>query len=152
MSTATAPPPTAGRKRKPLLVKPANIEGMEEEERYKPIEWPLVRRMLGVLAPFKHQYLLGLTVGLVHVSCELAGPKFMGHVINYATDFGAHKLKPMPNEHGAMWHLTYVMLAWGAVCVLSFILQRATILLMTAAGESVQFTLRRRLFKHLQAL
>ena len=57
------PPPTAQRRRKPLLVKPANIEGMEAEERYKPIEWPLVRRLLGVLAPYRKQYAFGLLLG-----------------------------------------------------------------------------------------
>ena len=151
--TTTAAPPTAGRKRKPLLVKPANIEGMEEEERYKPIEWPLVKRLLKSLAPFKKQFIMGLLVGLVHVSCELTGPKFMQHIINYCTGFYTGQLPNHPTQRQAILHITLVIWCyWAIVCVLSFILQRQTILMMTRAGESVQFDLRRRLFQHLQEL
>ena len=60
---------------------------MEEEETYKPIEWPLVRRLLSVLAPYKRQYLIGLALGLVHISCDMAGPKFMQHLIDFGTEF-----------------------------------------------------------------
>src|SRR2546428_172531 len=115
MSTASSiqtPPPTAGRRRKPLLVKPANLEGMEEEERYKPIEWPLVRRLLRTLAPFKMQYLLGLALGLVHVSCDMASPTFMRHVIDYGTNFIAKKLPVMPTQSSAIAHVTWVILFW----------------------------------------
>src|SRR5215213_5667556 len=95
---APIPPPTAGRRRKPLLVKPANLEGMEEEERYKPIEWPLVKRLLSTLAAFKKQYLIGLALGLVHVTCDMASPKFMQHVIDYVTNFTIRKLPWMPTS------------------------------------------------------
>src|SRR5437773_11349372 len=44
------------------------------------------------------------------------------------------------------------MILWAMVAVVSFTLQRATILVMTRAGESVQFHIRRRLFGHLQDL
>jgi ATP-binding cassette subfamily B protein len=145
---------TTGRKRKPLLVAPPKIAeaGEGEEERYKPIEWPLVRRLLGVLAPYKKQYLFGLAVGLVHITCDLVGPQFMKHLINFVTRFGGGQLTPMPTAGQAVRHLTLVILFWAAVAVVSFTLQRATIIVMTRAGESVQFNLRRRLFRHLQEL
>jgi ATP-binding cassette subfamily B protein len=146
------PPPTAQRKRKPLLVKPADIEGMEAEERYKPIEWPLVRRLLGVLAPYKKQYALGLALGLAHVTCDLASPKFMQHIIDYVTKFAHAQLAVMPTDRGAVWHITVIVMLWALVSAMSFILQRATIIVMTRAGETVQFNLRRRLFAHLQEL
>jgi ATP-binding cassette subfamily B protein len=151
MSVAV-PPPTAQRKRKPLLVKPANIEGMEEEERYKPIEWPLVKRLLGVLAPWKKQYTLGMVLGLVHVTCDLASPQFMRHIIDYVTQFAQGRLAAPSAQSGAIWHITFIIGLWALVCVASFMLQRATILVMTRAGEAVQFTIRRRLFAHLQQL
>src|SRR5688500_19303917 len=93
---------TGGRKRKPLLVAPPKINeaGEGEEERYKPIEWPLVRRLLGVLAPYKKQYLWGLALGLVHVTCDMLGPQFMKHLINYVTGFGRGELTPMPTQGG----------------------------------------------------
>src|SRR5687768_9320996 len=116
---------TTGRKRKPLLVAPPKIHesGEGEEERYKPIEWPLVRRLLGVLAPYKKQYLWGLLLGLIHVSCDLASPRFMQHIIDYVTNFVARTLPVMPTKGDAKWHIAWVVLAWGAVCVVSFLMQ-----------------------------
>jgi ATP-binding cassette subfamily B protein len=153
--TVATPPPTAGRRRKPLLVKPANIGDMIDEERYKPIEWPMVRRLLRTLAPYKKQYMIGLALGLVHVTCDMTGPKFMQHLI----DFGQAYIKSptgaptkVYNLPGAVEYLTVVIVIWAAVAVTSFVFQRATILIMTRAGESVQFLLRRRLFAHLQDL
>src|SRR5438067_9905465 len=108
-SISAVPPPTAGRKRKPLLVRPSNFEGMEEEERYKPIEWPLVRRLLSVLAPYKKQYLMGLVVGLIHVSCDLTPPLFVRHIINYCTAYLTGQLTPMPTQAQAILHITFVI-------------------------------------------
>jgi ATP-binding cassette subfamily B protein len=140
------------RKRRPLLVKPARISDESDEERYKPIEWPLVRRLLTVLAPYRKQYLFGLGLGLVHVLCDMSGPTFMKYVINFVTDFtfGGMKLDGLTRD--AFHFLTVVMLLWAVVALASFLFQRATILVMTRAGESVQFDIRRRLFSHLQDL
>ena len=139
------------RRRKPLLVKPAKISEEGDDERYKPIEWPLVRRLLTLLAPYRQQYLLGLVLGLIHVSCDLAGPTFMKWVINDVTDFLSHNPAGAP-AGGAIRNVTLIMLFWACVAVTSFLFQRATILILTRAGESVQFDIRRRLFAHLQDL
>jgi ATP-binding cassette subfamily B protein len=153
VSTAT-PFSTPGRKRTPLLVAPPKTHevGEGEEERYKPIEWSLVRRLLTVLAPYKRQYLIGLGFGLVHVLCDMSGPKFMSHTIDYVKGFTEGKLANMPAQNGAIRHVCVIIALWAAVAVVSFLLQRQTIIVMTRAGESVQFDLRRRLFRHLQAL
>src|SRR6184192_1838553 len=135
-----APPPTAGRRRKPLLVKPANLGDMIDEERYKPIEWPMVRRLLSTLGPYKKQYLFGLALGLVHVTCDLSGPLFMKRLIDFGQAFVPvkspssvpSKLYSLP---GAVEYLTIVVVIWALVAVTSFILQRATILVITRAGE-----------------
>ncbi|HYO10891.1 MAG TPA: ABC transporter ATP-binding protein [Tepidisphaeraceae bacterium] len=155
-ANTTPPPPTppsaTRRGRKPLLVKPATLEGMESEEQYKPIEWPLVRRLLTTLAPYKKQYALGLALGIVHVACDMASPKFMQHVIDYVTNFTSGTIQVSGGARGAVWHITFVIMLWAGVSVVSFVLQRATIIVMTRAGESVQFNIRRRLFSHLQQL
>lgn len=144
---------TTRRPRKPLLVKPANIAGeMGEEERYKPIEWKLIRRLLSVLAPYKKQYVIGLILGLIHVSCDMTGPLFMKHVINFVTAYVNKSLPATVTSNAVIIHITWIILLWAVVAVASFILQRATILIMTRAGESVQFHVRRRLFAHLQDL
>jgi hypothetical protein len=81
-----------------------------------------------------------LAVGLVHVTCDLLGPQFMKELINYVTRFGAGDLRPMPTSNQAIGWLTMVIALWAIVSVVSFVLQRATIIIMTRAGESVQFT------------
>jgi hypothetical protein len=49
-----------------LAVRPAPIE-MDDEQKYRPIEWPLVRRLIRELAPFKREYRWGLALGRVQV-------------------------------------------------------------------------------------
>src|SRR5207248_8681703 len=121
---------------------------MIDEERYKPIEWPMVRRMLATLAPYKTQYLIGLAFGLVHVTCDMTGPRFIKHTIDFITKGARSSLAPV--SWGPVTYVTAIIVVWAMVAVASFLLQRATILVMTRAGESVQFLLRRRLFAHLQ--
>jgi ATP-binding cassette, subfamily B, bacterial len=58
----------------------------------------------------------------------------------------------MPAENDAIVHVCLIVLAWAGVFGVALILQRAAILVMTNAGERVQFDLRRKLFDHLQRL
>ena len=76
----------------------------------------------------------------------------MGAVITYCTQSSGLIRSQARTTHEAVVHLTWIMLLWLFVSVLSFILQRQTILIMTRTGESVQFKLRNRLFAHLQKL
>src|SRR5947207_6774510 len=124
---------------------------MIDEERYKPIEWPMVRRLLSTLGPYKKQYLFGLALGLVHVTCDMTGPRFIKHIIDFVTN-KAPRLRWFPPDLGPVQYLSAIIALWALVAILSFTLQRATILVMTRAGESVQFGIRRRLFSHLQDL
>src|SRR5205814_7135384 len=45
-----------------------------------------------------------------------------------------------------------IVALWAVAIACSVVLQRRTIIVMTAAGERVQFLIRRRLFAHLQEL
>jgi ATP-binding cassette subfamily B protein len=158
------------------LLSPPKWESDDEdvEPIYKPINWSMVRRQFSWLAPFKKQYLLGLGVGLIHLILEMLGPKFMGHLIDYVTGFKAGAvpapnrvfaavLAPLgafgravatttPDASDATRHVVAVIVFWAAVLAASMFLQRLTILIMTWAGEQVQFNIRRALFNHLQTL
>jgi ATP-binding cassette subfamily B protein len=92
--------------------------------------------MLRALAPYKKQYILGICLGLTHVLLDQQGPRFMRAIINSSTTRQVISTV-------AFWAMTFV----GSV-----ILQRWTILIVTRAGENVQFDFRRRLFDHLQQL
>jgi len=122
-----------------------------EEARYKPIEWPLVRRLLSWLAPHRKQYALAISVGLIYVLLEMLGPKFLQTIIDYGTAWTTGKL-PLTSRAGAIWHMSKIMLLWAGVFIVSLSCQRWCILIMTRVGELVQFNLRRALFTHLQEL
>jgi ATP-binding cassette subfamily B protein len=109
---------------------------IDQEARYRPIEMWLVKRMLAALAPYRKQYILGVVLGLIYVLLDQQGPRFLRSIINSST---------------AGQILTTIGV-WALVFAGSVLLQRWTILIMTRAGESVQFDFRRKLFNHLQQL
>ncbi len=128
-----------------------NLKGDDEEVHYRPIEWPLIRRLLELLYPFRRQYALGLSMGVLMVILEMMSPQYMRHLVNYVTDYtGAGT--GAATESSAIRHITLVVLAWAATFAAALIVQRFNILVMTRAGETVQFDLRRRMFRHLQRL
>jgi ATP-binding cassette subfamily B protein len=139
-----APPPLAD-------IAP-RIKDDEDDDAYKPIDWAIVRRLLGWLAPFRKQYTLGISVGLVHLLLEMSSPLFMSTLIVYVTGYAQGELKPMPTESGAIRHAVWIVFWWASAFAVSLLLQRWTILIMTRAGERVQLTLRQALFNHLQEL
>ncbi len=131
-------------------VRPAPLES-DDEQRYKPISWPLVRRLLGELARFRKQYILGIAVGLMHVMCDLCGPKFIEAIINFCMMYRAG-LAPGFNDGRAIRQIIVIIAAWTSIFACSVVLQRICIIIMTRAGESVQFSLRQKMFNHLQTL
>ncbi|HEX3358452.1 MAG TPA: ABC transporter ATP-binding protein [Tepidisphaeraceae bacterium] len=130
-----------------LPVKPAPIEN-DDEQRYRPIEWNLLQRMLAELKPYRSQYILGLLIGLVHVTLEMTGPKFIQALINFCKS-----MSDFPGtDSDRIKRILFIMMLWLLISAVSIMLQRVLILIMTRAGESVQFTLREKLFAHLQEL
>jgi ATP-binding cassette subfamily B protein len=145
-----------------------------EEARYKPIDRALVRRLGTLLAPFKWQYALGLALGLAHVTLEMLSPRYMQEIIDRVTAYVAAPAGEAPaltvvsklvrsieratgfglgtGEKAAVAGVILTVAVWAFTLGVSVILQRYLILVMTGAGERVQFDLRRRLFAHLQEL
>jgi ATP-binding cassette subfamily B protein len=122
----------------------------DEELRYKPIDRKLLARTLRLLAPFRARYALGISLGIAMTVAEMMSPKFTQWIINYGISFASGSLTVSPN--GAIAHIVLLVALWAVVLTASVILQRFTILVMTSAGERVQFALRRTLFEHLQKL
>ena len=123
----------------------------DDEDRYRPIQWPLVRRLLSWLYPYRKMYFTAIGLGLVHVLLEMQSPQFVKAIINYGAALQAQSLVGVTMPM-AVRHILWIVLLWALVFTGSVILQRYTILIMTRAGESVQFTFRRALFEHLQKL
>ncbi len=126
----------------------------EEELRYRPIDRQLLRRTLSLLAPFKKAYALGLTLGTTQTILDMFSPKFTQWIIDFGDKYV--RAKAVGQIHivpsAAYWHIAYLVGLWGIVLAAAITLQRFTILVMTGAGERVQFNIRRRLFEHLQRL
>jgi ATP-binding cassette, subfamily B, bacterial len=128
----------------------AQIQTEEGEARYRPIDMALIRRLAALLRPYKGRYALGVGLGMIMVLLEMQSPMFMQHIINYVTTYVAGEAAV--SESAAIRHVVFVVLAWAAVLGTALMLHRATLLIMTSAGERVQFQLRRRIFEHLQQL
>ncbi|HWE00854.1 MAG TPA: ABC transporter ATP-binding protein [Tepidisphaeraceae bacterium] len=124
----------------------------DEEQRYRPIDRALLRRVLGLLAPYKSQYTLGVSLGLSMTLLDMLSPKFMQWLIDYGVGYQKRALLPQPTENGAVGHVLFLIAMWAICMAVAIVLQRFTILVMTAAGERVQFSLRQRLFRQLQKL
>jgi ATP-binding cassette subfamily B protein len=136
-------------RRKNLVAQLSSLQSEDEEVHYKPIEWPLVRRLVALLAPFKKQYALGLSLGALMVVLEMMSPQYMRHIINYVTDY---RSSAASSDSAAIRHVALIVAAWGATLGVALVVQRYNILIMTRAGETVQFLLRKRMFQHLQRL
>ncbi|HTL29246.1 MAG TPA: ABC transporter ATP-binding protein [Tepidisphaeraceae bacterium] len=132
-----------------LGVAPAQVEN-DEEQKYRPIEWPLVQRMLSTLRPYRKQYMIGISIGLVHVLCDMLGPKFIQAIIDFCQKYASAAVQM--SQNAAIRHLMGIIGLWCLVFACSVTLQRICIITMTRAGETVQFGLRQRLFDHLQTL
>src|SRR5438874_4913881 len=140
--------------RNPFAYRPApeyarDLAG-DEEARYHPIEWPLVRRLLSYLKPYKKQYGLGIIFGIAMVCLEMLSPRFIGAIVDYTTAYAGKHLDV--SQSAAVMHVFSIVLLWALVLAIAMVLQRASIIIMTRAGESVQFDLRRHMFTHLQRL
>ena len=149
----------------------ANAVESDEETNIRPIEWPLIKKMLRALLPYKKQYALGISCAYLQVFADLTGPAFVGTIVNFIGDYvGQNK------SHNATWldriiHaitgpfdpaalsqsraitlLAALVIAWAGAIIISVFAQRVVILITTRAGERVQFDYRIRMFEHLQRL
>ena len=145
--------------------------GDDEESRYRPIEFWLVKKLLASLIPHKKLYAMGIGCSLGHVMLDLLDPMFIGALVNFCAGVVSDKphggrmlvekllsrIAPVADPSSldntaAIIHICLIIGLWALSIGLSLVLQRATILFMTRAGESVQFEYRKRMFAHLQRL
>lgn len=124
----------------------------DSEPAYRPIDRRLLGRLLACLRPFWRQYTLGIGLGVVMVALDLLSPLFLQAMIDLSCGYAAGTLAPPLEERAVIARLCGIVGVWVIVVAAAIALQRVTILIMTGAGERVQFDLRRRMFAHLQRL
>lgn len=151
--------------------KPIVAGGEDEETRYRPIEFWLVRKLLVAFKPHRKTYGGGITCCITHILIDQFDPMFIGAIVNFCAAYVADTppSQSMPVEKFINWilptanaaaltktqailHVGFIIGLWASVIAISLALQRATIILMTRAGENVQFDYRKRMFGHLQRL
>jgi ATP-binding cassette, subfamily B, bacterial len=129
--------------------KKSPIDEDDDETRYKPIDMKMVRRLMGWLPNYKWKYITGISIGLFVIFVQNVGPRYVGKLVDYTTQYLAgSEIAPAV----AIKQVLLIMLPWAILLAVSTIIDRIRILVMTTAGESVQFDLRRALFTHLQRL
>src|SRR6185437_5101354 len=79
----------------------------DEEQRYRPIDRTLLRRVLGLLAPYKRQYALGVSLGVAMTILDMLSPKFMQWLIDFGVSYQKSALVPQPSEGGAIRHVLF---------------------------------------------
>ena len=129
-----------------------DIETEEGEARYKPIDLAMVRRLLSQLKPYKKTYALGVTLGAFQVLLEMTSPLYMAKLIEQTIGFAEHAPGAAATAAIATRNLLLLVAAWSVTILVSVTLQRFAILVMTSAGERVQFDTRRKVFAKLQQL
>jgi ATP-binding cassette subfamily B protein len=129
------------------------IAPADDEPAYRPIDRALVVRLLSVLRPYSRRYALGIGLGLGMVSLELLSPLFLREVVDVASSHASAAESGAGAEFGdVVSRLAATIGFWALALGVAVVLQRATILIMTDAGERVQFDLRRKIFAKLQRL
>ena len=129
-----------------------SVETEEGEARYKPIDLAMVRRLLSQLKPYKKTYALGVSLGIATLLLEMMSPKYTEWLINLTTNFANHGPGAPPTAALAIRRLVGLVVAWSLTMLCAVIFQRFAILVMTSAGERVQFDTRRKVFAKLQEL
>src|SRR4029077_2983900 len=55
----------------------------EGEVEYKPLEWPVVKKVLAWMWPHRKQYALALTLNIIFALLEMSGPLFLKHLVDH---------------------------------------------------------------------
>jgi ABC-type multidrug transport system fused ATPase/permease subunit len=112
----------------------------DEEDRFKPLSWKMVRRLAGWLKPYWKLYAFGAACGLVATALELVPPWVTRHIIDQA----------IPSAEWAQ--IAHWALVWAGAVGLGMGLNIVQMGTTARCGERVILDLRLAFFHHLQRL
>ena len=143
----------------------------EGEVNYKPLEWPVVKKLLGWMAPYKKQYTLALLLNVIFTLLDMAGPLFLKQLIDHDIPGDVHyltagilfwlqKIAPQTAFHfevasgpvRSFWNIGITMTLWAFTVILANIINRFNFEYNRRFGEKVILSLRKAVFAHLQRL
>jgi len=143
----------------------------EDEEIFKELEWPLVRKMLAWMKPHQTQYAIALALSVVFTILEMLGPMFIRQLIDHdvkgekhfvvriaqwvaerVSAGGGMRVDAWFAPHLAYWGITLTVTLWAIVVLAANLINRFNIEYNRRIGEKVMFAIRKALFAHLQRL
>jgi len=149
----------------------------EDEPQYRPLTWPVLRKGLALLVPYKNRYILTTAIGLAVTLLEMITPLYIQHLVDYdlpqGAGYRAHFLGRFAAwliglfngpaagraaawftrpDAQAYWNVGGTLLLWGLTIAIAITLQRFWIGYTRRTGEMVIFALRKSVFAHLQRL
>ncbi len=135
------------------------------------MEWPLVRRILGTMAPYRFQYGVALSLNLIFTVLEMLGPLFIKHLIDHDIAGDRHFLVRFAGwvadffSAGAsgridawllpqvkFWDIGMTIGLWAVTVLVANLINRFNIEYNRRVGEQVLYNFRNSLFAHLQQL
>ena len=130
----------------------------EEEKLGKITDWPVVRRLLGFLRPYRRRVVLAVVFLLIHSAVQAGIPLFFMVAVDVyleapgqdspgKLDWVAAYLPSDP-----LTGLTHLALLFGTGLLLGFLVSYGQTYLMMMTGQYVMFDLRMKIFRHLQRL
>ncbi len=121
-------------------VRPEEKDAQDQEPPLKPLSWPLLMRMIGLMRTDMRLYLWGAACGVLAVSLELATPTFARRIIDVGIPSG------MAGE------ILRWALAWAGFMAAALLFESLQIGFSHQAGEGVLSDLRYAIFKKLHVL
>jgi len=156
---------------RPASQPPKDPNAPEDEESYKPLEWPLVRKILKWMEPYKWQYAFALFLNVFFTVMEMLGPmlmrqlidhdipgqphfvtRFVGWVAGFFSAAAPERLDGYLQPHRAYWNIGCTIGIWALAVVAANLTNRFNIEYNRRIGEKVMFSIRKALFAHLQHL
>ncbi len=148
-----------------------NPNAPDEEEPYHELEWPLVKRILDWMRPYRKQYIIALLLNIEFTVLEMLGPMFIRHLIDDDIPGRQHLLVKLAASlarlfsaqaaenlltfiapHQSYWNIALTIVLWAFTIAISTTTQRFNIEFNRRIGEQVMFAIRKALFAHLQRL
>ena len=144
----------------------------EAEPDYKPIDRKVLRGVLGWMRPYRNAYILTTVAGTAVNLLEMITPRYMQQLVDmdipgkhpniftsgiidmigWFNAGAAGTLTHLDRRDLAYFNISSTIGAWALTMTAALLLQRFGIYYTTLIGQKVIFTLRRKVFAHLQEL
>jgi len=141
------------------------------ETQYKPLEWPVVHKLLKWMVPYQKQYAIALLLNIIFTLLEMMGPMFLRHLIDHDVQGDVHPLtawlasilrifsqslaqqtQTLSGNSLAFFNIGLTISVWCLTVVIANLINRFNMEYNRRIGEKVILSIRKAVFAHLQHL